>query len=202
GEQLAGCGGGVPDFVAVTLGTGVGGGIILDGKLLTGVNGAAGEIDHMTLDYDGIPCPCGRKGCFEQYASAAALVRQTREAMDKDRNRTSRLWALCEGDPDKVDGLVLFTAAHEGDALALEVLDRFTTYLAAGVADLINIFQPEVLCIGGGISRQGDFLIGPLTEKVAELRYTKHAKRQTKICAATLGNDAGIIGAALLGTSN
>ena len=198
GEQVAGCGGGVPNFVAVTLGTGVGGGIILGGKLLTGINGAAGEIGHMSVEMDGIPCPCGRSGCFEQYASATALVRQTREAMEQDRDRSSKLWELAEGDLDNVNGLVLFNAAHAGDGRALMVLDKFTTYLAVGVADLINIFQPDVLCIGGGISRQGDFLIEPLARKVEELRYTKHSKKQTKICAATLGNDAGIIGAALL----
>ena len=180
GEQVAGCGGGVPNFVAVTLGTGVGGGIILGGKLLTGVNGAAGEIGHMSVEMDGIPCPCGRSGCFEQYASATALVRQTREAMEQDRDKSSKLWELAEG------------------GRALMVLDKFTTYLAVGVADLINIFQPDVLCIGGGISKEGDFLIEPLVRKVEELRYTKHSKKQTKICAATLGNDAGIIGAALL----
>lgn len=198
GEQLAGCGGGVPNFVAVTLGTGVGGGIILGGKLLTGVNGAAGEIGHMAIEADGIPCPCGRSGCFEQYASATALVRQTREAMEQDREKTGLLWTLAEGDPENVDGLLLFNAAHAGDERALAVLDRFLDYLAIGVTDLVNIFQPEVLCIGGGISRQGDFIIRPLTEKVEKLRYTKHSKKQTKICAATLGNDAGIIGAALL----
>lgn len=198
GEAIAGCGGGVKDFVAVTLGTGVGGGILLGGKLLTGVNGAAGEIGHMVLEKDGIPCPCGRSGCFEQYASATALVRQTRQAMEQDREKTSRLWTLAEGDLNNVDGLVLFTAAHEGDERALQVLDQYIDYLAEGVADLINIFQPEVLCIGGGISKQGDFLIVPLKKKVEQLRYTKHSKKQTNICAATLGNDAGIIGAALL----
>ena len=198
GEQIDGCGGGVPNFVAVTLGPGVGGGIILGGKLLTGINGAAGEIGHMSVEMDGIPCPCGRSGCFEQYASATALVRQTREAMEQDRDKSSKLWELAEGDLDNVNGLVLFTAAHEGDGRALMVLDKYTTYLAIGVADLINIFQPDVLCIGGGISKQGDFLIEPLARKVEELRYTKHSKKQTKICAATLGNDAGIIGAALL----
>lgn len=198
GEAIAGCGGGVKDFVAVTLGTGVGGGIVLGGKLLTGINGAAGEIGHMVLEKDGIPCPCGRSGCFEQYASATALVRQTREAMEQDREKTSKLWDLAEGDPENVNGLVLFTAAHAGDERALQVLDKYIGYLAEGVADLINIFQPEVLCIGGGISKQGDFLIKPLTEKVEQLRYTKHSKKQTKVCAATLGNDAGIIGAALL----
>lgn len=152
----------------------------------------------MVLEKDGIPCPCGRSGCFEQYASATALVRQTREAMEQDREKTSKLWDLAEGDPENVNGLVLFTAAHAGDERALQVLDKYIGYLAEGVADLINIFQPEVLCIGGGISKQGDFLIKPLTEKVEQLRYTKHSKKQTKVCAATLGNDAGIIGAALL----
>lgn len=198
GEQSAGCGNGVPNFVAVTLGTGVGGGIILNGKLLTGINGAAGEIGHMVIEKDGIPCPCGRSGCFEQYASATALVRMTREAMEQDREKTSRLWDLAEGSPEKVTGLVLFTAAREGDERALAVLDRFVSYLAEGVADLINIFQPDVLCVGGGISKQGEFLIAPLRAKVEALRYTKHSKKQTEICAATLGNDAGIIGAALL----
>ena len=197
-EAVAGVSAGASTSVFVTLGTGVGGGIILDGKLLTGVNGAAGEIGHMSVEMDGIPCPCGRSGCFEQYASATALVRQTREAMEQDREKTSRLWELSDGDPANVNGLVLFTAAREGDGRALMVLDKFTTYLAIGVADLINIFQPDVLCIGGGISKQGDFLIQPLIRKVEELRYTKHSKKQTTICAATLGNDAGIIGAALL----
>lgn len=198
GEQVAGCGGGVPNFVAVTLGTGVGGGIILGGKLLTGINGAAGEIGHMSIEVDGIPCPCGRNGCFEQYASATALVRQTREAMEQDREKESLLWKLAEGDPANVNGLVLFTAAHEGDARALAVFEKFVHYLAIGVTDLVNIFQPDVLCIGGGISKQGDFLIEPLREEVEKLRYTKHSKRQTRICAATLGNDAGILGAAHL----
>lgn len=198
GEQVAGCGGGVPDFVAVTLGTGVGGGIILGGKLLTGVNGAAGEIGHMTIEMDGIPCTCGRNGCLEQYTSATALIRQTREAMAQDRDKKSLLWKLTDGDPANVNGLVLFNAAHANDPCALAVLEQYIAYLAIGVANLINIFQPNVLCIGGGISKQGDYLIKPLTKKVEALRFTKHSKKQTKICAATLGNDAGIIGAALL----
>ncbi len=198
GEQVAGCGGGVPNFVAVTIGTGVGGGIIIGGKLLTGINGAAGEIGHMTIAMDGPECTCGRKGCFERYASATALVRMTREAMEKDLAKTSELWTLAEGDLEKVNGLVLFTAAHNDDPVALSVLDEYTTYLAVGVANLINIFQPDVLCVGGGVSKQGDFLIDPLVKKVEAERFTKNSKKQTKICAATLGNDAGIIGAALL----
>lgn len=198
GEQCAGCGEGVPNFVAVTIGTGVGGGIILDGKLLTGVNGAAGEIGHMTIEKNGIPCPCGRSGCFEQYASATALVRQTREAMEQDRERESLLWELAGGDPENVNGIVIFEAARAGDARALAVLEQYETFLATGLADLVNIFQPDVLCLGGGISKEGEYLLAPVREKVAALRYTKHSKQQTRIVAATLGNDAGIIGAAWL----
>ena len=198
GEQTAGSGEGVANFIAVTLGTGVGGGIIIGGKLLSGINGAAGEIGHMTIDQNGLPCPCGRTGCFEQYASASALVRQTKEAMEQDREKKSLLWELAEDDPENVNGFVIFNAARAGDETALAVVDRYTSYLSEGIADLINIFQPDILCVGGGISKEGDFLLDPVREKVAKLRYTKHSKQQTKIVAATLGNDAGIIGAALL----
>lgn len=198
GEQTAGCGNGVKNFIAVTLGTGVGGGIILDGRLLTGVNGAAGEIGHMAIHFDGLACQCGRTGCFEQYASATALVRQTKDALLMDREKESIMWEMIDGDMSKVEGLTTFNAAHEGDRIANEVIDQFVEHLSCGVTNLINIFQPEMVCIGGGISKQGDFIIKPLIEKVERKRYTKHAKAQTEICAATLGNDAGIIGAALL----
>lgn len=200
GEQMAGCGESAENFIAVTLGTGIGGGIIVGGKLITGVNGAAGEIGHMVIEHDGIVCPCGRIGCFEQYASATALVRQAKDALIRDRDHESKMWKLIDGDIEKVDGKVVFDAAHDDDSIALKVLDHFTEWLSCGVANLINIFQPEVLCVGGGISKQGDFIIDPLIKKVEKKRYTKHSEQQTRICAATLGNDAGIIGAALLGS--
>ncbi len=198
GEQLAGCGDGVANFIAVTLGTGVGGGIVMAGRLLTGVNGAAGEIGHIVIRQNGVACPCGRQGCFEQYASATALIRQAKDALTLDREHTSKMWDIIGGDILKVDGKVVFDAAHMDDEIALEVIDKYLDYLACGIANLINIFQPEILCVGGGISKQGDYIIKPLIEKVERERYTKHSKQQTKICAATLGNDAGIIGAALL----
>lgn len=198
GEQAAGCGENAGNFIAVTLGTGIGGGIILDGKQFSGINGAAGEIGHMVIEHEGIACPCGRIGCFEQYASATALVRQAKDALLRDRDHDSYMWKLTNDDIEMVDGKVVFDAAHKGDETALKVIDRFIEWLSCGVTNLINIFQPEILCIGGGIAAQGDFIIKPLTEKVERKRYTQHAKRQTKICAATLGNDAGIIGAALL----
>ncbi len=198
GERIAGCGENVQNFIAVTLGTGIGGGIFVGGNLVTGANGAAGEIGHMVIEHDGIACPCGRVGCFEQYASATALVRQTKDALIRDREHESKMWALIDNDLERVNGKVVFDAAHMGDVIALKVLDHFVEWLSCGVTNLINIFQPEILCIGGGISRQGEFIITPLREKVEKKRYTKHANVQTKICAATLGNDAGIIGAALL----
>ena len=198
GEQLAGCGDGVANFIAVTLGTGVGGGIVIDNRLLTGVNGAAGEIGHIVIEQNGVACPCGRQGCFEQYASATALIRQAKDALTVDREHESKMWEIIGDDVENVDGKVVFDAAHSEDTIALEVIDKYLEYLACGVANLINIFQPEILCVGGGISKQGDYIINPLIEKVERERYTKHSKQQTKICAATLGNDAGIIGAALL----
>ena len=201
GEQKAGCGNGVPNFIAVTLGTGVGGGIILNGQLLTGINGAAGEIGHMVVEPDGIPCQCGRKGCFEKYASATGLIAQTKEALKKDTSKTSLMWqVLKDGDPENTNGITSFKAARQGDPLALEVVDNYITYLATGVTNLINIFQPNMVCIGGGISKEGEFLLNPLREKVAAERYTRGGGLQTEIVAATLGNDAGIIGAALLAT--
>lgn len=198
GERIVGCGKGVENFIAVTLGTGVGGGIIVHGKLMTGVNGAAGEIGHMIIIHDGLACPCGRKGCFEQYASASALVRQTRDALLRDREHKSIMWQLISSDLENVDGRTVFDAARQGDEIATKVIDAFVEYLAAGVANLINVFQPEKLCIGGGVSKQGSLIIDPLVDKIIRKRYTKHAKVQTEICAATLGNDAGLIGAALL----
>ncbi len=198
GEQVAGSGNGVSNFVAVTLGTGIGGGVILGNKLLTGVNGAAGEIGHMVIEHDGLACPCGRIGCFEQYASATALVRQAKDALTRDREHMSKMWDLIDDNIDNVSGKTVFDAAHMDDEIALKVIDRFVEFLSCGIANLINIFQPDILCVGGGISAQGEYIIKPLVEKVEKKRYTKHSKAQTKICAATLGNDAGIIGAAIL----
>lgn len=181
GEQVAGAGRGTKNFIMVTLGTGVGGGIVLDGKLLTGVNGAAGEIGHMVIDHEGIPCQCGRIGCFEQYASASALIRFAKER-NLDVNGARDVFDLAKAD----------------NIVAAEVLDSYFDYLSTGIANLINIFQPEVIAIGGGIAGQGEELLKPLVKKVESKRYTKYSKNQTVITVAKLGNDAGIIGAASL----
>ncbi len=181
----------------VTIGTGIGGGIILDGKLWPGINGAAAEFGHMTISYDGVPCSCGRKGCFEALASANALIGQARKRMAADKE--SLLWQLCGGDMEKVDAKTVFEGAAAGDKACAEVLDAYTTYLAEGIANIINIFQPAVLCIGGGISRAGDAFLLPLREKTAQRIYSKNSKRNTRIVLAKLDNDAGVLGAALLG---
>ena len=183
-------------FVMMTIGTGIGGGVILNGKLWDGINGAAAEFGHMTIRYDGVPCTCGRRGCFEAYASATALIRQIRERMETDRE--TLLWKLCGGDAGRVEARTVFDGAAAGDAACAALLDAYTTYLAEGTANIINLFQPAFLCVGGGVSRAGETLLTPLREKTAQRIYSQNAKRNTQIILAQLDNDAGIIGAALL----
>lgn len=196
GEFIAGAGKGTRSFVAITLGTGVGSGIIIDGKILKGGNNAVGEFGHTVIVYGGAPCTCGRKGCFEAYASATGLIRQTKEAMEKDKK--SVLWQLCEGDISKVSGRTAFQAERMGDKLGAEVVKQYIDYLACGVTNAINIFQPEVVCIGGGICHEGDPLMIPLEKRIREQQFGGVFEGQSKICRAELGNDAGIIGAAFI----
>lgn len=196
GEALAGCGKGKKSFVAVTLGTGVGGGIVLDGKLLVGCNDAGGEIGHMVIKFDGDPCNCGRIGCWERYASATALVNQTKQAMLN--NKDSKMWELCNGDIENAGGRTAFDAMRLGDECATEVCNEYIKYIAIGTVNIVNIFQPELICFGGGICNEGETLLEPIREHIRVWRYSKQQSKQTEICRATLGNDAGIIGAALL----
>ena len=196
GEAVAGCGNGVKDFIAVTLGTGVGSGIIIDGKIHRGSNFCGGEMGHMVINVDGIPCNCGRKGCWEKYASATALVSQAVEAMEG--NKDSLLWKTCEGDLNKVDGRSIFAALDMGDEVAKAVVDRYLYYVAVGIANIINALQPEIICVGGGISGQGEKILKPIREIIKNERYSVYANKQAAIVPAALGNDAGIIGAALL----
>lgn len=196
GEALAGSGRGKKSFIAITLGTGVGGGVILDGKILAGCNDAGGELGHITIKFDGEQCNCGRVGCWERYASATALVNQTKEAMEF--NRDSKMWELCGGDIKNAGGRTAFDAMRAGDKCGKEVVDNYIRYIALGTTDIVNIFQPEMICFGGGICNEGETLLAPLREYVAKWRYSKMQEKQTEICRATLGNDAGIIGAALV----
>ncbi len=183
-------------FIMMTIGTGIGGGVILNGKLWDGINGAAAEFGHMVIRRDGAPCTCGRRGCFEAYASAAALVRQARERMQMEVR--TRLWTLCGGDPGRLEAKTVFDGAAAGDRASIELLDAYTTSLAEGTANIINLFQPAVLCVGGGVSRAGEALLRPLREKTAQRVYSRNAKRNTRLVLAQLDNDAGILGAALL----
>jgi len=152
GEQLAGAGKGTKDFVAVTLGTGVGGGVIVGGKMLTGFNFAGGELGHTVILMDGVHCTCGRNGCWEAYASATALVRQTREAMQKDVN--SKMWGIVSGNLEYVNGRTAFDGMRAGDKSATDVVTKYFEYVACGITNIVNIFQPEIICIGGGISKE------------------------------------------------
>ena len=196
GEFMAGAGKGTKDFVIITLGTGVGCGIIIDSKLFTGANNAGGELGHTTIVFNGENCNCGRKGCWETYASATALIRQTKAEMVKDTD--SLMWEIVGNDQNKVNGRTAFEAMRRGDRAAKQVVDKYILYLSCGVANAVNIFQPEVLCIGGGISNEGETLIAPVRKIIEFERYSKNVKKQTEIRKAELGNDAGIIGAACL----
>ena len=195
GEFVSGSGKGSDSLVAITLGTGVGGGVVMHDRLLTGFNYAGAELGHFVMVRDGELCSCGRRGCFEAYCSATALTRQTRQAMEQDPD--SLMWRLA-GSLEAVNGKTVFDALDQGDPTAKQVFDSFVENLACGITSIINIFQPEVLCVGGGISNQGERLLAPVRAIVDREDYARDSARRTRIVRATLGNDAGIIGAAML----
>lgn len=195
GEYLAGAGKDAKDFVAITLGTGVGSGIIIDGKIFSGTNFAGGELGHTVMMNNGELCTCGRRGCWEAYASATALINQTKAAME--RNKDSKMWEI-SGGIEKVSGLTAFDAMRAGDQAGIDVTEQYIEYVACGLVNVINIFQPEIICIGGGISAEGETILAPIRKYVEQYRYSRYSKKQTAIKKAELGNDAGIIGAAYL----
>lgn len=196
GEFIAGAAKGANNAVCITLGTGVGGGIIIDGKIYSGFNFAGAEIGHTVIDPNGPQCTCGRHGCFEVFSSATGLVRMTKEAMLEDKS--SVMWKMND-DEGKISARTAFNAMRAGDRAGKDVVDKYIKYLACGITNTINIFQPDILCIGGGVCNEGDPLLLPLRELVAKEVYTKNSDRNTEIVIAKLGNDAGIIGAAFLG---
>ena len=198
GEFLAGSAKGSRNAVAITLGTGVGGGIIIDGKIYSGSNYAGAELGHIVIVKDGVECGCGRHGCWEAYASATALIRMTKDAIKNEKAEFSYMLNAVDGDLDKVSGKTAFDAMKAGDSTGTAVVNQYIDYLATGLVNIINIFQPDVLCIGGGIAGQGETLLAPLRAIVERERFTKHNEKQTKVCVAELGNDAGIIGAACI----
>lgn len=194
GEFFGGAGKGTRDFAVVTLGTGVGAGIIVDGKLRGGL--ASSEAGHMVIIQDGEPCNCGRRGCWERYASATGLIQQTKRAMEAHPESLLHEIAAENG----VEGRTAFQAAEAGDEAAMEVCRNYVNYLAGGLTSLINILRPEAVAIGGGVAAAPErLLLEPLREAVAKESFSRHGGRITKVLRAERGNDAGIIGAALLG---
>lgn len=198
GEYIAGAARGYKNAIVITIGTGIGSGIIIDGKLYSGSNFAGAEIGHMVIDFNGRECNCSRKGCWETYSSATGLAKTTKEYMLKNSADQTIMWSLVEGDIEKVGGRTAFQAMRLGDRVGKKVVDEYINYFGCGLTNVINIFQPDVVCIGGGVSHEGDALIEPLKKYIKRERYSKYSLNQTEICAAQLGNDAGIIGAAVL----
>lgn len=200
-ESVAGAAKGSDISVMITLGTGVGGGIIIDGKVYTGFNYAGAELGHIVIEKDGRECSCGRKGCWETYSSATGLVRTTREKIEECRasGRKTIMEDMIGSDLSRVSGRTAFAAKRKGDEAASEVVETYIDYLVCGIVNIINIFQPNVLSIGGGISGEGDYLLNMLPEKVFAETYSRGDTPQCVLKIAELGNDAGIIGAAALG---
>ena len=202
-EAMAGAAKGAKYSVMITLGTGVGGGIVLDGKVYCGFNHAGAELGHMVIEHAGRHCSCGRDGCWEAYSSATGLINMTKEKIAEcEANGTPTLMSDIAKEAGKVSGKTAFAAMKQGDAAGAAVVDEYISYLACGLANIINIFQPNVLSIGGGICNEGDNLLVPLEEKIWAETYGLEKEKRTKIVIAQLGNDAGIIGAAALGLQN
>ncbi|MBR2346343.1 MAG: ROK family protein [Clostridia bacterium] len=195
GEAVAGAAKGTSNSIMVTLGTGVGGGIIIDNKIFSGFNAAAGEIGHIVIEQDGALCGCGRRGCWEAYSSATALVRMTKEAVE-ECERTGRYTSMSKA--ERISGRTACDAMRAGDEVATEVYNRYVKYLANGITNMVNIFQPEVISLGGGVSNEGQSLIDAILPIVRAEQYGGDVVELTQLRIAELGNDAGIIGAAAL----
>ncbi len=196
GEYRFGGGRGVPDVVLIAVGTGLGGGIVLDGRLLRGAFGGAGEFGHVRIVPDGLPCGCGNRGCWEQYTSGSALVREARALARVEPDGAKALLELAGGTPSAIDGGMITQAAAAGDETARSLLAEIGRWLGEGIADIANVLDPAVVVIGGGVSEAGDLLLGPARAAYeAQLVAAVHRPHLT-ITAAELGNDAGLIGAA------
>lgn len=182
--------------IFITIGTGIGGGIVVDGKLIEGYQSAGAELGHITIREGGVLCGCGRKGCYEKYASASALILQTRRAMVEDLN--SNMWQIADGKIENVDGRTAFRAAKNGDATAKKVIEQFVGYLSEGIADFVNILRPEAIVLGGGVANEGEALFTPLREAVDKRTYVAMDIVPLKIVGAKLGNKAGMYGAFVL----
>ncbi len=193
GETMFGVGRMYSDTIFLTLGTGVGGGIIIDNKLYEGNESKGAELGHMVLVVDGEPCSCGRRGCMEAYCSASALIRETKKMMERDRN--SLMWKYSPT-LDEVNGKTAFECSKQGDGAACEVVNYYVKYLGEGMLNFANIFRPQAIILGGGVCAQGDYLIYKLKDYCKDRNYGFYGTPRFDILTAQLGNDAGIIGAA------
>lgn len=199
-ESLVGAAKGTRISVMITLGTGVGGGIVINNKVFSGFNHAGAELGHTVIEYDGKQCSCGRKGCFEAYSSATGLTNMTKEKILECKLKGIPSLMVTESEANgHVSARTAFSAMKQGDEAAKEVVDKYISYLACGLTNMINIFQPEVLSIGGGVCNERDYLLKPLMKILEKEQYTRSNAKKTKVVIAELGNDAGIIGAAGLG---
>lgn len=196
GEAKFGCKGKYQNVVMLTLGTGVGGGVIIDGKLFEGNQGKGTELGHTTLIMDGEPCNCGRKGCVEAYASATALMRQTKEEMKK--NKDSMMWSLCNGDINNVTGKVPFDACIANDPSGVKVIEQYIKYLGETILNFNNIFRPQAFILSGGVAKQGDYLVNRLKEYCDKYDWGYKNTPVPDLVIASLGYESGIIGAASL----
>ena len=200
GEAIAGAAKGSKSSVMITLGTGVGGGIIDNGRVFKGFNSAAGELGHIVIHVDGRPCSCGRRGCWEAYSSATGLINMTKDKLAEcEAQGRATLMTELVAQKGKVTGRTAFDGKRAGDAAACEVVDEYCKYLASGLASMVNIFQPEVLSIGGGISNEGQYLLDLVVPEIRKQQYGTGLVPETDVRIAQLRNNAGIIGAAVLG---
>ena len=196
GEAKFGVGKNYHNLVLLTLGTGVGGGLYLNDRLFVGKEGKGAEMGHMIIEMSGEQCSCGLKGCLEAYASVSALIRQTKKAMEEDKN--SMMWDYVAYDINSVDGKTAFECSKQGDKTALKVVDQYEDYLTIGCLNYCNIFRPDAIILGGGLSNQREYLTNAIEKKLAEKKYGFACTPAVKVFVSALGNDAGILGAAAL----
>ncbi len=196
GEMMFGAGMQYKSAIVMTIGTGIGAGIVINGKLFEGNGDKGGEVGHTLLMMNGELCTCGRHGCFEAYASAKALIRYTKEEMLYNKN--SLMWSHVYGNIENVDGTLAFTCAKLNDKSANKVINKYVKYLSEGILNICNCFRPEAIIIGGGISETGDFLFKKINEYIAKRDYGYKCTPKVNVIQAKLGNSAGMIGAAFM----
>lgn len=194
GEVKKGAAKGYENAVFLTLGTGVGGGIVIDGRIFEGGHPGGAEIGHMVVKRGGRECTCGRKGCLEAYASATALIKEAQSAAQK--NKKSLLYQLCDGDLSRMNAKIPFDAAQSQDADAHRIVEEYIGYLGEGITDIVNIFRPDIVVLGGGVCAQGEYLTNPLKEQLIRDSFGGEMAYIPKVVTAQNGNNAGIIGAA------